>query len=160
MAVITAIPVANTLLAELKLRGVSATPMKLQRMLYLVSVGYARETGQLLFSEPFACWQYGPVCPSVQAKFGCFKAHPVTKYGKDACGNALFLDLASSGPALRHAVADVVAKCARADVRALSNVVRTDGSAWERAFRSGSETLSDRDLRNDPCWDAMLAIPA
>lgn len=48
------------------------TPLKLQKILYYVSTTYFKQTGELLFSENFEKWQYGPVVTSVYHNFKSF----------------------------------------------------------------------------------------
>jgi uncharacterized phage-associated protein len=48
------------------------TPLKLQKILYYVSATYLKRTSDLLFSESFEKWQYGPVATSVYHNFKSF----------------------------------------------------------------------------------------
>lgn len=47
----------------------SLTPLKLQKILYYVATTYLKKHKELLFSEPFRKWQYGPVVKEVYSEF-------------------------------------------------------------------------------------------
>ena len=47
----------------------SLTPLKLQKILYYVSTSYLKKHNELLFSESFRKWQYGPVVKEVYFEF-------------------------------------------------------------------------------------------
>lgn len=47
----------------------SLTPLKLQKILYYVATAYLKKHGELLFSESFRKWQYGPVVKEVYFEF-------------------------------------------------------------------------------------------
>lgn len=69
----TALDVANYIIwyvnkKELKPLG-SLTPLKLQKILYYVASSYFKKYDELLFSEPFQKWQYGPVVKDVYHEF-------------------------------------------------------------------------------------------
>lgn len=47
----------------------SLTPLKLQKILYYVTTAYLKKYDELLFSESFRKWQYGPVVKEVYFEF-------------------------------------------------------------------------------------------
>lgn len=48
-----------------KQNGVRITNARLQKLLYLIQLEYAKENKKCLISEAFCCWQFGPVIPSI-----------------------------------------------------------------------------------------------
>lgn len=47
----------------------SLTPLKLQKILYYTTTSFLKEHNELLFSEEFQKWQYGPVVKDVYHEF-------------------------------------------------------------------------------------------
>lgn len=54
------------------------TPLKLQKILYYVSTTYLKEFDQLLFSDSFQKWQYGPVVKDVYHEFKTVGVNHIT----------------------------------------------------------------------------------
>jgi uncharacterized phage-associated protein len=55
------------------------TPLKLQKILYYVATTYLKRYGQLLFSESFRKWQYGPVVREVYSEFKSVGINHISK---------------------------------------------------------------------------------
>ena len=67
------------------------TPLKLQKLLYLVYAYSLRaNNGKKMFDATFNAWQYGPVCISVYDEFSGFGSNEITSYFKDAKGQSFF----------------------------------------------------------------------
>ena len=62
---ITALDVANTFLARAKKEKIDISPMKLQKLIYILYKNYLKETKKKLFSDKFEVWKYGPVISEV-----------------------------------------------------------------------------------------------
>ena len=77
---ITALNVANNFLERSFEEKVNISPMKLQKLVYILYKEYLKETGYKLFSEKFEAWKYGPVLPNLYNEFKNFKANPITSY--------------------------------------------------------------------------------
>ena len=60
-----ALTVCNTILNKAFDENIEVTPMKLQRMLYLVYRDYLHFTNEALFPERFEVWKFGPVVGKV-----------------------------------------------------------------------------------------------
>ena len=58
---VSALSVGNTILKRARNDGIDITPMKLQKMIYIVYKEYLKQTGRSLFPERFEVWKYGPV---------------------------------------------------------------------------------------------------
>jgi hypothetical protein len=58
-------------------QGDTITNLKLQKLLYYVQGFNLAAFGQPLFEEEIEAWQYGPVVPSVYARYAQFKANPL-----------------------------------------------------------------------------------
>lgn len=147
---ISTIALANAVLKYGFEHGIPVTPMKLQRLLYLIYATCLQETGQKLFDERFQCWKYGAVLDSVYNKFSCYRAKTITAYAPDAAGFVHILDVLSH-PGLAHAFARVMSGFAGCSPTVLSDVTRANGSAWEKAVQNGHGWLQSTDIMADPC---------
>ena len=74
--------ISNNLLHLSFNENISITPMKLQRLLYLIYRDYLIETNQPLFSERFEAWKYGPALSSIHDNFHQYYDNPITHYYK------------------------------------------------------------------------------
>ena len=92
---ITSVNIANSFLQKSFDENIPLTVLKLNKLIYLFFRNYLKETGKLLFSEPFEAWTTGPVLPNVQSKFQSFKKEPVKKFACDASGHISALKLES-----------------------------------------------------------------
>lgn len=90
---ITSVNIANSFLQKSFEEGIPLTVLKLNKLIYLFFRNYLKETGNILFSEPFEAWNTGPVLPNVQSKFQSFKKEPVKKFSCDAAGQISALKL-------------------------------------------------------------------
>lgn len=83
---ITSVNIANSFLQKSFEENIPLTVLKLNKLIYLFFRNYLKETGNILFSEPFEAWSTGPVLPNVQSKFQSFRKKPVKKFACDAAG--------------------------------------------------------------------------
>jgi hypothetical protein len=81
--IITSVNIANSFLQKSFKENVPLTVLKLNKLIYLFFRNYLKETGNIIFSEPFEAWNTGPVLPNVQAKFQSFRKEPVKKFACD-----------------------------------------------------------------------------
>ena len=137
--------VANTFIMLGYKENILITPMKLQKLVYLLYKRYLQSTGCKLFEEPFCKWKYGPVVPSIYYEFKDFKSAPITKFARNAQNGAEMIDL-SRYSQVQEAVYDVWNKYKKYSAAELSALTHKAGSAWSRA----SITLSDEDIKNEP----------
>lgn len=77
---ITALDVANTFISKSKEENVDITPMKLQKLIYIMYKNYLQRTNRKLFSDKFEVWKYGPVVPSVYQAFKEYRSNAITDY--------------------------------------------------------------------------------
>lgn len=66
---ITALDVANTFLDRAKKEKIDISPMKLQKLIYILYKVYLQKNGFKLFEERFEVWQYGPARQSHEENF-------------------------------------------------------------------------------------------
>lgn len=57
--------------------GKTITNLQIQKYLYYIQGAYIKEQGQLLFSEPFSAWPYGPVIHEVWSEYSDNSRFPI-----------------------------------------------------------------------------------
>lgn len=83
--------VCNEIIRKFIATNQKITPLKLQKMLYLIYAYSLKENkGKKIFAASFHAWEYGPVCVSVYEEFSSFGSNPITSYYKDAKGRSYF----------------------------------------------------------------------
>jgi uncharacterized phage-associated protein len=75
--------IANFFLDLAASKGISLTPMKLQKLVYYAHGWFAGYTGQPLINESVEAWQYGPVIPSLYHEFKGYGSGPVKRKATD-----------------------------------------------------------------------------
>ena len=75
-----ALLVANTILHHCFKHGFAITHMKLQKLIYFVYKHHLKQTGEVLFDEPFLAWKQGPALRSVYDIFKDFAATDINRY--------------------------------------------------------------------------------
>lgn len=150
--------VANNILARAFAENRLVTPMKLQKILFFVASQYAKKTkGASLLETPFQTWAYGPVEYSVYDEFKSFSKTQITKYARDAAGNALVVNEAED-PYLREALDEVWAATRDKGAVYLSKLTHAEGSAWDRAYQEDRPILSDADILADNTYQEFLNL--
>ena len=125
--------IANALLREVKeVTGDFATPLKLQKLLYLLYGSYAIRHNKRLFEEPFVAWYFGPVLFSVYQGFKAYRNRPINHYGR--VGKKSYL--AKNENILRE-IAMVVSEYGTRDAATLVNLTHLPGGAWAKAYKGG-----------------------
>lgn len=168
--------VANNIIEASFRDEVFITPMKLQRILYLVCSDYAKRTeGTRLFVEPWQTWAYGPVVHSLHDMLSNLGNAPIRQYVRMSHerptvpfhllkphemklqGNAPCADL-TQDQHLREAVDCIWAATRDYPARGLCEIVRLPGGAWDKAFQSDSPLVSHEDMMSDTTYAAPLGL--
>lgn len=140
--------VANTILLLAFNENIPVSPMKLQKLIYIVYKSFLKETQQKLFTESFSKWQYGPVVESVYYEFGCFGSKPINKFARDAKGNVQVVALNKSNP-LSETIKAVWDKYKGYSGTTLSSLTHGENTAWSKAVEENRNTLKDEDIANE-----------
>lgn len=147
---ISPVHLANTVLKYGFEHNITITPMKLQRLIYLIYAAFLQKSGILLFTEQFHCWQYGAVLTSVYYKFACFRAKTITKYAPDADNTVRCLNIKTNSD-LYHVFNHIMLEYGNLSPTSLCNITRAGNSAWDKAFQNQQENLNIQDIRTDTC---------
>lgn len=140
--------VANTILMLAFEENITVSPMKLQKLVYLIYKSYLKATGQKLFTEGFSKWKYGPVVESLYYEFSSFGARPITKFARDAQGNVTVINLEKNGK-LSELVRETWDTYKQLSATTLSELTHSKDSAWSKAVEKNATTLSDEDIENE-----------
>lgn len=137
--------VANTFILLGFDEHIDISPMKLQKLTYFLYKEYLQSTGVSLFSEPFEKWKYGPVLPSLYYTFSSFGAAPITRFARNAKGQAEIIDLDFTST-LSRAVKKVWNIYKNYSATELSSLTHEENTAWSKAE---NYILSDEDIKNE-----------
>lgn len=149
--------IANSILRRAFTEQIAVSPMKLQKLMFLITCLYQRNTGRRLLTESFQPWRYGPVCGAVYGEFTSFGGNPITEYAKDVMGDAYAADERSS-PELKQAIDTVWSHLGCLPAVTLSRITVLPGSAWSKAVEDKSYFVSNADMAEDHTFDAYLKV--
>lgn len=145
---LTALNVGNNLLNRAFAEEIDMTPMKLQKMLYLVYKEYYKSTGCPLFGERFEVWKYGPVVRSVYDEFKYKGSNRIDTYAKEADGSVL-VGNEDTSIAFRNALNSVWGRYKNIDGIRLSEMTHRKDTAWYRAVKQKQPFLNDADIAEE-----------
>lgn len=142
---ISALNVGNNILQRGFSEDIDITPMKLQKLIYLVYKRYYKKNSKALFSEPFEVWKYGPVVRSVYDEFKHFGANSIKKYAMEPNGSVLIVNEEKS-ESFRSALDYVWDKYKYYDGIPLSEMTHRKNTAWWKAAKREDAYLDDKDI--------------
>lgn len=143
---VSAISVGNSILKRAFAEDIDITPMKLQKLIYIVYKEYLKKTDKSLFSERFEVWKYGPVIRSIYDAFKYRRANAIKAYALEADGSAYVVNEDSSD-VFRQILDYVWDKYKNFDGIVLSQMTHRNGTAWYKAAIVGKTFLSDDEIR-------------
>jgi len=125
--------------------NIPVTPMKLQKLLYLLYARYLYKFNEVLFADRFEKWQYGPVLSNVYHEFKYFGAKPISQFYSDSGGTVLIAD--DSMPNFASCLNEVWNTFGQVPASTLSAFTHRNGSAWSKV--NPPEFLRDEDIKED-----------
>jgi len=138
----------NAVLKKSFTEDIQVTPMKLQKLLYFIYRDYLQKQNHPLLSESFLAWDHGPVLSSVYYEFKTFSADPITRFFRDAAGNASIVS--ESAVDIIASIDFVWSRFKHHTGPELSVFTHQPGTAWTTARASGNTTLLNEDILNEP----------
>ncbi|MEH2948995.1 type II toxin-antitoxin system antitoxin SocA domain-containing protein [Lachnospiraceae bacterium 56-18] len=148
---VSALNVANNILERGFSDGIDITPMKLQKLTYLVYKKYYQDTDRILFSENFEVWKYGPVIRSIYDEFKDYKGNAIKTYCEEADGSILIVNEKTSS-SFKKALDTIWGKYKSYDGIPLSAMTHREGSAWYKAAKRNDVYLSDADIKAEEAF--------
>lgn len=148
---ISALDVANSFLERAKKENIDITPMKLQKLIYILYKNYLKTTKNRLFSDQFEVWQYGPVVPSVYDKFKQYRYNSIKKYYEYEPGK--YSTVSFDNLIFKENFDKVWEKYKKLDGIFLSNLTHGKDTAWSQAVVDNRNVLSDKDIYLESEYD-------
>ena len=142
---ITALNIANNFLELAFKENITISPMKLQKLVYILYKEYLKLTGKSLFSERFEAWQYGPVLPNIYNEFKSYRGTPIKSYSLDADGGITKVNVIPMSD-FDYVLNDVWNKYKKFDGIELSNFTHKKDTAWEKSIKNETYFLDDNDI--------------
>lgn len=145
---VTALNVANNILKRGFTENIDISPMKLQKLVYLVYKKYYQDTGKLLFGDSFEVWKYGPVFRSIYDEFKDCRGNAIRRYCRESNGRILAVN--EETPQLLRLVLKQYGRNTNYMVASLCLPLPTKkGSAWYKAYKRGDAYLSVADIKEE-----------
>lgn len=145
---ITALNIANNFLEKAFRENVPITPMKLQKLVYILYKQYLKLTGKSLFSERFEVWQTGPVLPNIYSKFKNYKDNPIKSYSLDSDGGITKVKVIPMSD-FDYVLTDVWNNYKKYNGLELTSFTIQDDTAWKKAVEQQTYILEDNDIYNE-----------
>lgn len=145
---VSALSVGNTILKRGQAEDINITPLKLQKLIYIVYKEYYKRTDRALFPERFEAWKYGPVIQSMYDTFKIYGVNAITEMGASPDGYVYTVKQNSSN-VFTYVLDDVWSKYKRYSGIELSEMTQQPGGAWYKAVTTKSELLKDEDIKEE-----------
>lgn len=145
---ISALHVGNTILKRGQAEDIEITPMKLQKLIYIVYKEYYKRTDSALFPERFEVWKYGPVITSVYDTFYAYGENAIQEMGVSPDGSVYVVKQNNSN-VFTYVLDDMWNKYKRYSGIELSEMTQQPGGAWYKAVTTKSELLKDEDIKEE-----------
>ncbi|MCL2854470.1 MAG: Panacea domain-containing protein [Defluviitaleaceae bacterium] len=136
--------ISNNILRLAFRDNIEVTPMKLQKLLYLLYARYLHLGNEPLFSSRFEVWKYGPVLRDIYNHFKDFGARPINGYA-EIDGKALVLD-ESVNDLFKEALELTWDRFKDFSGQQLSALTHLQGTAWHIANGRGDRFLRDEEV--------------
>ena len=142
---ITALNIANNFLEKGFQEKINISPMKLQKLIYILYKEYLKRTGSKLFTENFEVWQYGPVLPNVYNEFKGYKANPIKNYALNADSSVSKVNIVKGShfEEIFNRVWNLYRLFSGVE---LSKFTHRENGALDKAKNNNNYVLNDRDI--------------
>jgi uncharacterized phage-associated protein len=134
--------VANTILKKCRDKGIELTHLKLQKLIFLASQEYAKETNEYLVAEHFGVWKYGPALEGLYQlakKYGS-EVIPDDEYFEtiNEQKNAIVVSIVGDNETKALAAIDnAIEEYAQLSASELVNLTHKKNAAWRLAQKAG-----------------------
>ncbi len=147
--------IANTFLEKAYSEKIMISPMKMQKIIYILYKSYLKETNKKIFDEKFEVWKYGPVIRSVYNAFKYYGSNPITTFYKEKVDNYFTIDLSKNND-FTKIFNRVWETYKNIDGIYLSMLTHLDDTAWDLAFKRNESYLCDDDIRNEFDYETVM----
>lgn len=146
--------VCNSILKRSFEDGIKVTPMKLQRIIYLVYKEYLKRTGCVLFRDNIQVWRTGPVVISIYDDYKYFKDKDITRFNRDIKGRVSVV----SDIMILGIIDDIWDTYKNKSGIELSEVIRGTGGAWCNAWECNKVILDINDIIDEIVKDLRVEV--
>ena len=136
---------ANSFIQAAKQDHVSLTPLKLQKLIYLLYAKYYHETNTPLFAENFERWTYGPVISRVYEAFKHYSGNPIEDFAREYDGKTYVMEMDDD---LRECFRSVWRAFNGWDGRKLTDLTHKEGSAWWKVNEESKQPASSQEAHD------------
>lgn len=143
MLLSTPLIISNNILELAFKDNIKITPMKLQRLIYLVYKDYLKVTNNQLFSERFEVWKNGAVLVSVYYHFRNYAENGIDTFYENSFGNAYKL---KTEKMFYQSLIRVWGKYRNVNGIDLSKLLIQNGTAWNKAWINNYSYLDNLDI--------------
>lgn len=148
---ITALNIANNFLERAFAENIPISPMKMQKLIYILYKEYLKRTGRSLFSERFEAWQYGPVLPNVYSEFKGYKSGAIQNFALDADDNITRVRMIP-GSDFFNIFNEVWGDYSNFSGVELSRFTHREHGAWEKAINDNTFILTDENIKSEESY--------
>lgn len=138
--------VANNFLRKGYHENIEITPLKLQKLVYFLYREYLKRTNELLFSERFETWKWGPVVPSIYTEFSSYGSNPIKTYARDSQNNCYFV---KENGVFSECLEETWETYKYFTGERLSNITHKENTAWSKAKEQKNRYLNIEDIKNE-----------
>jgi uncharacterized phage-associated protein len=149
-----AVCVANEFIRLARAKGVSLTPMKLQKLVYFAHGWSLALTGQPLVSERIEAWQFGPVIPALYRELKSYGNGVITEEAGSSFGMRSDGKVVLKAPCLddypddaqttqaKEIIARVFEVYGSYSGAKLSNATHMQGTPWQQVYQDHVRSLA------------------
>ncbi len=149
---VDSIALANTILDQAFDEGIDITPMKLQKLIYIIYKEYIKETELKLFEDQFEVWRYGPVIPRIYNCFKKYGSNRIKDFYRNDDGSYLTINI-TSGNDFKRVFEEIWKLYKNKSGVYLSMLTHRPNTAWSNARDKGVYFLNDFDIFNEAKYE-------
>lgn len=139
--------VCNELIKRSIINNIDLSPLKLQKLIYLI-YAHGLSEGEKFFNIKFNAWKYGPVCEEIYQEFKSYGYSSILSYAQDAKGISYFPNWeCSQNSHLLTCLNKIWNKYKDYTGGELITLTHVDGGAWAKTL--SNLTIKDKDIIQD-----------
>lgn len=148
---IRALDIAINILKKAFNENISITPMKLQKLIYILQKDYLKKTGKSLFNEDFQAWKYGPVLISVYDQFKKYKGNSIREhYCTFEDGEKVYTLIdEKNSEEFSNSLDTIWNKYKNYSAAYLLELTHSNEGAWRKSVDNETYILDDEDIKNE-----------
>ena len=146
--VVSGTVLCNNILIRAFQENIKVNPRKLQKLMYYIALDYLHERNEMLFYEPFAPWEHGPVLHSVYEEFKWYDSRTIVTFARDSIGNVPIVDEAQERD-IQRSIDAIWQKYKAKTGDELTALSHSRGSAWDCAMQDGARIITQEYMQRE-----------